>query len=421
MKRLNIVLCFICMTAANVLAQKSSYSTAQYREDFDFFWTSVNNEYCYFNKKQTNWEKVKRLYRPMIDSVTNRDQFVSIMEKALYEIYDHHAILNTNTNNSNRLVPSGTDIWAAYVDGKPMILELRKDFGAAEAGIRAGMEVVAINDVPVETAVALLLPKSLDHADNESKSFALRLALAGNHVQPRKISLRYNGQVQDYYPDKGGMLLEHINHPQMIDTKMIGRVGYLRINDCLYDNALIPVFDSAMQTMRSTNGLIIDLRECPSGGNTNVAKAILGWFTNQDRFYQQHEYYATEKELGIKSSWQEIVSPRKNKYYGQPLVILCDHWTGSIAEGITIGFDALARKNTRIIGTQMAGLNGAVYSYEMPNTKIHFSFPAERLYHINGQPRENYVPQVNIDLHNLDVQAKDIFIDKALAWLSKNK
>ena len=70
----------------------------------------------------------------------------------------------------------------------------------------------------------------------------------------------------------------------------------------------------------------------------------------------------------------------KDKFYNKPLVILVNHWTGSIAEAITIGFDAFRRPTTTIIGTEMARLNGAVYSYQMPNTRIGFSFTSERLY-----------------------------------------
>jgi carboxyl-terminal processing protease len=169
--------------------------------------------------------------------------------------------------------------------------------------------------------------------------------------------------------------------------------------------------------MKKTTALIIDLRETASGGNTAVARSILGWFTDKEKFYQKHEYFYEEKSNGIKRSWVEIVSPRKDKYYSKPLVILCDHWTGSIAEGITIGFDALHRPQTKIIGTEMARLNGAVYSYEMPNSKIHFSFPAERLYHINGLPREEFIPAVVVNTVNAQPgESSDIFIQKALQY-----
>lgn len=416
-----IVILFLLSLQLHSLGQNTAITTEQYKEDFNFFWTSINNEYCYFAKKQTDWQKVREIYSPMVDTITGRDRFVAILEKMLIEIYDHHAILNTNTDNSRRLVPSRTDIWAEYIDGKPVIVEVRKNSGAEASGITVGMEVVSVNDIPASAAIEPFLPKAVIPISNEAKSFALRLSLAGNHIQPRKITVKSKGVTVDYFPDKAGLLLENISYAAKADAKLIGDIGYIRINDCLYDNELIPVFDSIMQTMKNTRSLILDLRETPSGGNTTVARAIIGWFVAKDHFYQKHEYYAEEKMFGVKSSWEEIVSPRKDKYYGKPLVILCDHWTGSIAEGITIGFDALKRPATKIIGTPMAALNGAVYTYEMPNTKIHFTFPAERLYHINGLPREQYIPPVFIDQQKENKKpGTDIFITKALEYLKSN-
>jgi hypothetical protein len=274
----------------------------------------------------------------------------------------------------------------------------------------------------VNKAVEAFLPGSLKQTDTEAINFVLRLLLAGNHVQHRKFSLQYKGVVKEYLPDSNGFVMDKQRNTSMTESKKLGTVGYIKINDCLYDNALIPVFDSAMETMNTTTAMIIDLRETPGGGNTSVARTILGWFINKEKFYQKHEYYYEEKSTGIKRSWEEIVSPRTGKYYGKPLVILCDHWTGSIAEGITIGFDAMNRPNTQIIGTAMARLNGAVYSYEMPHSKIHFAFPAERLYHINGQPREKYLPPVLIDVNGKSMSgSQDIFIDRALAYFKNLK
>lgn len=402
--------------------QTGKMTTEKYREDFNYFWTTINDEYCYFDKKQTNWQKVKENYTPALDSITIRDQFVTLLEKALYEIYDHHAILNTNTISSQRLVPSGTDIWAEYIDGKPIITETRAGFGAEVCGIKAGMEVIAVNDIPVEIATQRFLPGALNPVTVEAKSFALRIILAGNHSLRRKITLKYQGAVKDFFPDNAGLLLEHINYPAKIESKQMGNIGYIKINDCLYDNELIPVFDNIMRHFSNTRALILDLRDTPSGGNTSVARAILGWFIDKEHFYQKHEYYAEEKSTGIKRSWEEIVSPRKGKFYGRPLVILCNHWTGSIAEGIVIAFDGMKRPRTKIIGTEMARLNGAVYSFEMPNSKIHFTFPNERLYHINGLPREKYIPQSFIDWRKEEQKpGSDIFMVKALRFLEMNK
>jgi C-terminal processing protease CtpA/Prc len=385
--------------------------------DFDFFWATINDEYCYFNKKQISWQKVREIYTPLFEKISTRNQLVSLLEKALYEIYDHHAILNTNTDSSRRLVPSGTDVWAEYVNGKPLITEVRKGFGAETSGIIAGMEIVSINDIPVNVAVRTFLPRSLQKDDIEARNFALRILLAGNRIQPRKFSLKYKGITRDYFPDKSGSAVDKWKYGSMVETRKIGTVGYVRINDCLYDNALIPVFDSIMAGMSKTTALILDLRETPGGGNTTVARAILGWFTDKQRFFQEHEYYSEEKNMGVKRSWKEIVSPRKNKYYNKPLVILCNHWTGSVGEGIVIGFDAMQRSKTKIVGTAMARLNGAVYSFQLPNSKIGFTFPAERLYHVNGLPREKYMPSILIHPANVpSSQATDVFIEKALNY-----
>jgi hypothetical protein len=102
--------------------------------------------------------------------------------------------------------------------------------------------------------------------------------------------------------------------------------------------------------------------------------------------------------------------------YSKPVVLLVDHWTGSVSEGIVVGFDAFKRVTT--IGTKMAALNGAIYSYQMPNTKIGFSFPVEKLYHVNGIPREFFTPKIVVDLSNQKVN-EDRVLETALGYLNK--
>lgn len=402
-------------------AQERTYTRSQYKEDFNFFWQSINDDYCYFDKKQTDWDNVKVIYSAAIDTITTRSQFVTIMEQALGELYDHHASLNTNTDLSPRLVPSGTDIWAEYRNGKPTIVQVKSNSGAAESGIKAGQQVVAINNVPVADAITRMLPRSLKTTDTEAMNFALRQALAGNHVMPRAITLTNGGRTKQYMPDENGMKLEHITYKTKTVARIVDGIGYIKINNCLYDDDLIKDFDSVMQLMQHTKGLILDMRETPSGGNTTVARAILGWFTNKEQYYQKHELYAEGKQTGIKRSWVEIVSPREGKYYGKPLTILADHWTGSIAEGITIGFKAMDRNYpVKVIGTELARLNGAVYTYTMPNTKINFSFPVERLYTVKGAPRELFVPDILID-QDMVTNGRDATFDRAMELLTRKE
>jgi C-terminal processing protease CtpA/Prc len=403
----------LLIISANSLAQTNPQ---QYKEDFNYFCSNIESDYAYWNKVQTDWGKVKTYYDPYFDTVSSRNSFVMLLEKVFYELYDHHASLNTNTLQSQRLVPSGADIWAGYINGRPIIIELRKGFGAEKAGMKAGMEIIAMNGVAVAEAIKAFLPKSLKKDDIEARNYALRELLAGNHAQKRKIRTRYKNKEEDFYPDADNDLLERYPFKSYIESKVLaGNIAYIRINNSLGNNDLISLFDSVLSTMNTTRALILDLRETPSGGNTTVVRSIMGRFISKEGFYQKHELPAEEKQFGVKRSWVEIVSPR-TPVYTKPLVVLCNHWTGSVGEGLTIGFDGL--KRAAIIGTKMTGLKGANYSYTLLNSRIGFSFPVESLFHVNGTPRENFTPTILVDVTKRKAD-EDLILEEALRYLDK--
>ena len=219
----------------------------------------------------------------------------------------------------------------------------------------------------------------------------------------------------NFNPDSFGPIDDYHYNALLQSSVIISGIGYIRINNSLGDNDLIPQFDSVLNTLMSTQALVLDLRETPGGGNTTVARAILGRFITKDGFYQMHEIPSEERTYGVKRSWQEIVSPRLNPYT-KPLVVLVNHWTGSVGEGIAIGFDAL--KRATVIGTRMAGLNGANYSFRLPHTGIGFSFPAEKLFHVRGTPREAFVPPVEVKPSSSD---RDEILERALEYLRTKK
>src|SRR6266536_2669681 len=77
-------------------------------------------------------------------------------------------------------------------------------------------------------------------------------------------------------------------------------------------------------------------------------------------------------------------------------IVLVNRWTASMGEGIAIGLDGM--KRATIVGTRMAGLNGGIFNLQLPQTKIGVTYAGERLNHINGTPRENFVPPVLVNL-----------------------
>ena len=405
MKRYKII--FASIAALLLTGWTSFKNDTKYADDFLEFWTDVKDNYAYFDKKHTDWNKVKTVYLPQADNAKNRNELITIFENALEELYDNHFSLDTNLKSSTRLVPTGLDIWAEWINNKVIVTEVRKGFSADKAGVKNGMEIVSINGIPIEQAVNNRIGKCITNIDPEVKNYALRQLLAGTYLTQRVFVVKENEKTITINLDQAnGNLTDNHKYNSLLDFKTIdSNIGYIKFNNSLGQTDVIQFFDSALYQLKNTKALIIDLRETPSGGNSIVARGVMSRFITIEMPYQKHIIPNEEKEFKIKRSWFEIVSPRGSFIYDKQVIVLVNHWTGSMGEGITIGFDVLGK--AKIVGTKMAGLNGAINGFQTSKTKIPYSFPTEQLYHINGTSRETFSPTNIIDLTNSKYKEMD--------------
>ncbi|TDX83294.1 S41 family peptidase [Epilithonimonas xixisoli] len=361
-----------------------SFAQSKYQKDFSEFWTDINNHYAYLDQQNIEWRKVREIYEPKAEKISNDQEFIQLFESVLNELHNGHSSLSTNLHTSNRLIPSGSDFYVEKVGNKFFVTDLRKGFGADLSGMKIGMEVTTFNGKPIDEQLRKFLPKFTNQHNPKMHQYAIDMLFAGTYDAEREITVIENGKSKIYKP------VSYRNRDELLYSKIIDdQTAYIKINNSLGNNALISEFDKTLDSLFQYKNLIIDLTETPGGGNSTVARAIMGRFTSKLLPYQIHEF--DEKEYETKRHWTEFVTPRKEIYKGN-VYVLVGHWTGSMGEGIAIGFDGMER--AKIIGTKMAGLLGAISNFQMKETKIGFQFPTERLYHINGTPRENYVPTI---------------------------
>ena len=360
------------------------FSQTKYQKDFNEFWNDINDNYAYFKEQNIDWKKVKEIYEPKTDKIATNSEFIQFLETVLNELYNGHSSLNTNLNSSNRLIPSGQDIYVEKINNKFFVADLRKDFGAEKSGLKIGMEITQFNGKPIEEQLNKFLPKFTQNHNSKMYQFALDMLFAGTHNTKREISILENGTEKKYFPDD----FKQTQSNSLLESKVLNKnTAYIKINNALGNNELILDFDKTLDNFLNYKNLIIDLTETPSGGNTTVARAIMGRFIDKILPYQKHEF---DEQYETKRVWTEFVTPRKSQFKGK-VYILVGHWTGSMGEGIAIGFDGM--KRAKIIGTKMAGLLGAISNFGMSETKIGYQFPTERLYQINGKPREDFLPK----------------------------
>lgn len=374
------------LTFLGIFISSLIYGQTKYEKDFNEFWSNIYDHYAYFDQQQINWNRVKEIYQPQLKDIAGKNDFIRFLEKVINELHNGHISLNTNLHSSNRIIPTGQDMFVQKIKDRFYITDLRRSSGVALSGLKNGDEVLLFNGKPIKEQLEQFLPKYTTNHSQAMVQYAVNMLFAGTHDVKRTVTISKNGKQINCYPDSAA-----ITFPEaLLEQKVLNKTtAYIKINNSLGENKLIEAFDKAVDEFIQYKNLVIDLTETPSGGNTTVARSILGRFIGQPMPYQKHEI--DEKEYQTKRMWVEYVLPRKTQFKGN-LFVLVGHWTGSMGEGMAIGFDVM--KKVKIIGTLMAGLLGAIDGFTLPETNIGFQIPTERLYHVNGTPRENYKPNV---------------------------
>ena len=71
--------------------------------------------------------------------------------------------------------------------------------------------------------------------------------------------------------------------------------------------------------------------------------------------------------------------------------------------------------------SELAGLLGATYHFELPHSKIGVNLPAERLTHVNGTPREEFRPPVYVNPAVLAASDGDPILDAGMRRLQPKR
>lgn len=358
---------------------------AERREDAQALCRFVAEEYAYLDRKALDWPRSCAHFVPLAETAPDEKAFIGALESLLAQLHDSHAHLGTNTKASPRLVPSQADAMAAWIDGRARVSDVREDSAAARAGLAPGDEIVTIDDVPVARAAAVHEPLFLAGDRGEARDWALRVALAGRHETSQvRLGVRSGGLTRSVayspaYPKAANRL----------EASMQDGIAHLRIRNSLGESSLVKDVDAALERFAGARALVLDLRDTPSGGHSTVARGILGRFVDRLSPYQRHELVSEFRATGIRRIWTESVAPRGTPFRG-PVVVLAGPWTGSMGEGIAIGLNGA--RGAPVLGRPMARLPGALGELSLPHSRIVARIPVETLHHVDGTPREAFMP-----------------------------
>ena len=389
--RRTATLAIVSLLALTAWAPSPDFSAADYAADARALPDLIRDNYAYLDDLPGG----KVPSSPQLDAereaVHDSDSLLHYAEDMIIALADSHALTAKSFKDDWAIVPSYSDLWIDE-SGSFFVGAVREGSPAAAAGIEPGDVLVSIDGTPPEDAIKafwgrLGLPTVArgGRYDNPER-YAIQVLVAGRRDRPRKLAFKRGTQFREVTLDNlYAWSARQPDRPALTVTRANG-VTTIRFNNSIGDLDTIKAFDAAMAAIPARAPVVIDLTDTPSGGTTAIARAVMGWFVTKPMPYQMHQLPSEERETGIKRQWVEYVLPRPGKYHPGPVSVRAGHWTGSMGEGLAVGFMALGKL---VCGSKMAGLKGGVYDFDLPRTGLRVKFPAERIYTVAGQPRED--------------------------------
>lgn len=285
MKKHILIFIIVILNFSCVYSQKSEINHGQIKEDLYQILNDISQYYVYLKDKNVDLNCLLEYYESQITNIKTEEETVLFFEYLLDEFYDSHLTLNTNRNSSFRL---HSPIYATLENGQPIISNVwQTQIEYLEQEI-IGAELLKINGTDFDKAIEQFPTQCNDKNSDKVKEWIVNKILSGRYNQTRILTLKLiNNDTVEFDLDK----LRFKENSELLTSTIENNIGIIRLNNSLGNNNLIKEFDKSLEKLMNTKGLIIDLRNTVGGGNSYVARGIMGRFIDEPKPYQKHQFF----------------------------------------------------------------------------------------------------------------------------------
>ena len=331
-----------------------SLSPKEREEVFETVWKNIDEHYYDPKFGGVNWQEIHKRYLPLVRAAKDDRDFYSIVDRMTAELHDAHTRFTSPEQWASRKKHQGVSVGfrAGYVEDKVVVLDVFPDSNAARAGVEPGLIVTALDDQPIADQLAKSATKVLaSSTERVTKLRILSNAFAGTSETFFEASLqRDDGTVFEVKFARQTLTSE----PRVTSAKLSSGFGYIRFDE--FSPSLVKDFKTAVENLRATPGLVLDLRRNHGGvGATLEAMARL-FFDSKTLFErrmsrkqvtvsQRDGNHAEEKQVFLGKSGAQI--------YSAPVVILVSEYSASAAEVFAAGMQDSGR--AKLVGSPSCG------------------------------------------------------------------
>lgn len=327
---------------------------AERADAFDFVWGTIDRAWLYPAMKGVDWKAVGERYRPRALAARDDEAFWRELDRMTAELADSHTRVESPTQYREIREHAGISLGVRLfeLDGQVWVERVAPGSEAWMAGLRPGARVLRIGDELAmawwQRALAAARPGSTQQT---------RLA----HVN-RALNTGAQGQVLAIEFERSDGRRENVqlarrrffSTPGVQAMRLGSGIGYLRFSG--FEESIRRRTLAALEDLRDTRGLILDLRD-NGGGSIFFARALIEQFVSGEHRLA-HVDTRSGKPVSVLFGLIDVL-PSELKIRGrrdplrQPLVVLINAGSASASELVAASLQGLGRAH--LVGETSCG------------------------------------------------------------------
>lgn len=353
---------------------------------FDSVWSRVRSTHFDPELGGVDWEGVREELRPRALAASSTAELRGVLSEMLGRLGDSHFTIIPRASapafegllgEASAAGDAEPGIGVRWIEGDLLVASVREGSPAARSGLRPGWAIEEIDGTAVDS-LATLVREAAGPEDDRGRlavwlHAAVRNRLRGVEGSEVELAVRDERSLRRTLRVRrvtaAGQTVRFGNLPPVrLETeRRIERldggleVGILRFT--AWFPAIVPAISDAMDTLRGTDAIVLDLRGNP-GGVGGLVMGLGGHFLSEPVSLGTMRTRDTSLEFVVNP---QTVAPdgRRVEPYGGPLLILVDPLTASTSEIFAGGLQALGRAT--VVGEPSAGQALPALVVPLPN------------------------------------------------------
>ena len=345
---------------------------------FDDVWETINETFYDRSFGGVDWAATRRELRPRAEAATSADGVRAVIREMLARLgRSHFGLMSSAASNETLPGPALPAIEVRIVDERVAITGVTPGSAAAQAGVRAGQFLIAIDGEP--TAALRSTDPGRDRRGRDFDQWrATFRALHGSEGSDAMLRVRDADGTEHTLAVKraagAGERVQLGNLPPLqvvVDVRAVrtpgGRdAGYLGFN--IWMTAIGAPIAAGVDRFRQSAGLVFDLRGNP-GGLALMINGLAGHVLEEEVELGTMQTRHVPDPLTFKANPRFVTDDgRRVTPFAGPVAILVDELTASTSETFAGALQSIGR--ARVFGRQTLGQVLPALTKKLPNNDI---------------------------------------------------